>query len=408
MLSGRHEPGFEELARAFEGVLARPPFGGAALTLYLDGKPVFDMWGGPRDNEGNPWLERTTSVSFSTTKGIAATALHIAADRGLLRYDDPVSVYWPEFAQRGKSAVTVRHVLNHSAGLYDAFNVIERAEDLFDWDKTVTALAGAPLAHAPGRYHAYHALTYGFLVGEIVRRVTNEPFSAFIEREIARPLGLRDFHVGAPEPALAWAAHTFQRVPHHGGTRSVEQVRAMRQRRERRVRTLARVLRVFGVPMKVERMHDAFATRGIGKWDFASPEVLRACIPSVNGLFAARDLARMYAALAAGGSLNGTRLMSSETLRQATWVHTRKPDGVLVAPMGWRLGYHAVFSSRGVVRGAFGHFGYNGSGAWASPLHNASLGYVVNAGSGTPVGDWRMVKLTSAALACIRAVRRRN
>jgi CubicO group peptidase (beta-lactamase class C family) len=190
--------------------------------------------------------------------------------------------------------------------------------------------------------------------------------------------------------------------------RSIEQVRAIRLRRERRVRTLARVLRVFGVPMKVERMHDAFATRGIGKWDFASPRVLRACIPSVNGLFAARDLARMYAALASGGSLNGTRLLSSETLRQATSVHTRKPDGVLVAPMGWRLGYHAVFCSRGVVRDAFGHFGYNGSGAWASPRHNASLGYVVNAGSGTPVGDWRMIKLTSAALACIRAARRRN
>jgi CubicO group peptidase (beta-lactamase class C family) len=407
MLSGVHDPGFEELARAFEGVLLRAPYGGAALTLYLDGKRVFDMWGGPRDNEGNPWLERTTSVSFSTTKGIAATALHIAVDRGLLHYDDPVSRYWPEFAQRGKGAVTVRQVLNHSAGLYDAFNVIERAEDLFDWDKTVAALASAPPAHAPGRYHAYHALTYGYLVGEIVQRVTHQPFSEFIEREIAQPLGLRDFHVGAPEPALARAAHTF-RGRSSQVSRSREQIRSIRQRREWRARTLARVLRVFGVPMKVERMHDAFATRGIGKWDFASPEVLRACIPSVNGLFTARDLARMYAALAEGGSLNGTRLLSSETLRQATSVHTRKPDGVLVAPMGWRLGYHAVVCSRGVVRDAFGHFGYNGSGAWASPRHRAALGYVVNAGSGTPVGDWRMIKLTSAALACIRGVRRRN
>ena len=100
--------------------------------------------------------------------------------------------------------------------------------------------------------------------------------------------------------------------------------------------------------------------------------------------------------------------LSAETLRQATWIHTRKPDGVLVAPMGWRLGYHAVFSKLGVVRGAFGHFGYNGSGAWASPRHGAALGYVVNAGSGTPVGDWRMIKLTSAALSCIRALRRQN
>jgi CubicO group peptidase (beta-lactamase class C family) len=407
MLSGRHDPGFERLARVFEDILSRAPYGGAALTLYVHGQPVFDMWGGPRDNEGNLWEERTTSVSFSTTKGIAATALHIAADRGLLHYDAPVARYWPEFAQNGKGSVTVRQVLNHSAGLYDAFNVIECADDLFDWDKTVAALAGAPLAHEPGRYHAYHALTYGHLVGEIVRRVTHKPFSQFIDEEIAQPLGLTDFHVGAPEPALARAAHTFR--PELGKPAVThDEARARQRRSAQRIRNVARVLRVFGVPMKPERMRDAFATRGIGKWDFASHDVLRACIPSVSGLFAARDLARMYAALAAGGTLNGTRLLSADTLSQATSIHTRKPDGVLVAPMGWRLGYHAVFSKLGVVRGAFGHFGYNGSGAWASPRHHAALGYVVNSGAGTPVGDWRMIKLTSAALSCIRAARWRN
>jgi CubicO group peptidase (beta-lactamase class C family) len=404
MLSGRHDPGFEPLARAFEDVLSHAPYGGAALTLYLHGQPVFDMWGGPRDNDGNPWEERTSSVSFSTTKGIVATALHIAADRGLVHYDDPVARYWPEFAQRGKHAVTVRQVLNHSAGLYDAFNVIEHADQLLDWDKTVDALAAAPLAHEPGRYHAYHALTYGYLVGEILRRVSQRPVSQFIREEIAEPLGLSDFHVGAPEPALARAAHTYQRTSDRP-PRTPEERRAAYARRERKLSNVARVLRVFGVPMKPERMRDAFAARGIGSWDFASPRVLRACIPSVNGLFTARDLARMYAALASGGALHGTQLLSAETLRQATSIHTRKPDGVLVAPMGWRLGYHTVVSKRGVVRGAFGHFGYNGSGAWASPRHNAALGYVVNAGSGTPVGDWRMNKLTSAALACVRARR---
>jgi len=210
MLSGRHEPGFEPLARCLREVLSHKPYGGAAVALYLDGRVVFDMWGGPRDNEGNPWEEHTASVSFSTAKGVAATALHIVKDRGLLHYDDAVARYWPEFAQKGKGSITIRHVLNHSAGLYDAFNVIERVDDLLDWDKTVAALAAAPPAHEPGRHHAYHALTFGHLVGEIVRRVTKQPFSQFIEEAIARPLELEEFYVGASEEALTRAAQTYR------------------------------------------------------------------------------------------------------------------------------------------------------------------------------------------------------
>jgi CubicO group peptidase (beta-lactamase class C family) len=115
----------------------------------------------------------------------------------------------------------------------------------------------------------------------------------------------------------------------------------------------------------------------------------------------------MYAALANGGSLDGVHLLSAATLREATSVQTRKLDGVLLAPVSWRLGYHGVVSKFGLVRGAFGHAGYNGSGAWASPRHNAALGYVVNAGKGSPIGDMRLLRLTSTALACIRAARRR-
>lgn len=405
MLSGRHEPGFEPLARCLSEVLGQKPFGGAAVTLYLDGRPVFDMWGGHRDNAHNPWEEHTASVSFSTAKGVAATALHIAKDRGLLHYDDPVARHWPEFAQKGKGSITIRHVLNHSAGLYDAFNVIEHVDDLLDWEKTTAALAAAPPAHEPGRYHAYHALTFGHLVGEIVRRVTHKPFSQFIDEEIARPLGLEEFYVGAPEAALTRAAQTY-RTPSVRPSAPREQARERGKQREQRMRGLSRVLRLVGLPMKPERMRDAFTIRGIAKWDFASPSALRACIPSAGGLFSARDLARMYAALANGGALDGVRLISDETLRQATTVHTRKPDGVLVAPMAWRLGYHGIFSKFGPVRSAFGHAGYNGSGAWASPRHKAAFGFVVNAGTGTPVGDLRMIKLTSSALACVRAYRK--
>lgn len=408
MLSGHHEPGFSPLARALADVLSREPFGGAAVCVYHEGRVVFDMWGGTRDHRGAPWEARTPSVSFSTTKGVASTALHILVDRGLVRYDERVAHYWPEFAQNGKDAITVRQVLNHSAGLYDARNTLEHAETLLDWDKTVSELARAAAAHAPGRYHAYHAMTYGHLVGEIVRRVSGKSLSDFVRAELAVPLGLHDFFIGADDEAIARAARLpgplSRRPP---GPRS-EESRGRAKKRAARLLMIQRALRLVGLPVNFERLRGAFSPKGIEHWDFSSPEVLRASIPSANGLFTARDLARLYATLANGGELDGVRLMSADTVRQASELHARGPDGVLVFPMGWRLGYHGVPTPSGTIKGAFGHFGYGGSGAWASPRHNASFALVVNAGAGTPVGDWRVIKLSGVAINCVRAVRRQR
>lgn len=407
MLSGKHEPGFEPLARTLEHILRDEPKGGAALCVYERGRPVFDMWGGPKNAEGEPWEEHTPSVSYSTSKGVTATALHICKDRGLVRYDDPIAKYWPAFAQNGKGGITVRQALSHSSGLWDIRNLIDRAETLLDWEAMVSALERAPASHPPGRYHAYHAFTFGYLIGEIVRRVAEKPFPRFIRENIAEPLGLHDFFIGAPDDAIARAARNIHKAPGRASDESPESSKQRRLKREARFNLIARGLNLFGIPMNPQRMQRAFTVRGIERFDFSSPEVLRACIPAANGLFTARDLARFYAMLGNGGELDGTRLLSRETVREATTVHALGPDGVLVVPMRWRLGYHAVFSKLGVVKGAYGHSGYNGSGAWASPLHEAALGYTVNAGLGTPVGDWRMLKLTTTALACIKARRKR-
>lgn len=361
------------------------------------------MWGGTRDSEGRAWEERTPSVSFSTTKGVASTALHMLVDRGQVHYDDPVAKYWPEFAQSGKERITLRHVLTHSAGLYDARRILAHAEDLLDWDKSCAALAQAKAAHAPGRHHAYHALTYGHLVGEVVRRVSGRPFSEFVASEIAGPLGLKDFFVGAPEEAIQRSARLiFPARQKPEGARKPPRAPGEKSPRQQRLEAVARVLRVFGIPMSLERAHGAFSPRGIGTWDFSAPHVLRSAIPAVNGLFTARDLARFYQALALGGALDGTRLLSAETLREAKRVYRRGPDGVLVLPMGWRLGFHAIATRHGLLKGAFGHFGYGGSGAWASPEDQLSLAFTVNAGTGTPVGDLRIVKLGAVAVACAR------
>lgn len=409
MLQGRHEPGFEALARQLEEILSGPPHGGAAVCLYDRGRPVFDMWGGVKNNEGEPWQQDTPAISYSTGKPVVATALHILHDRGLVQYDVPVARYWPEFAQNGKGGITVRQALTHSAGLHSVRTIVEHADMLLDWDATVNALARAPAAHAPGRYHAYHALTYGHLIGEIVRRVSGKPVGQFVREEIAEPLGLRDFYFGAPPEAIARAARNIvpKRKESADPLASKERARARAKQRESRFRLIARGLNLFGIPMSPERMFNSFSANGINKWDFTSPDVMAACIPAANGMFAARDLARFYAALANGGELDGTRILTKQTLAEATVVHTSRPDGVLVLPMRWRLGFHAVFGTRGIVRNAFGHAGYNGSGAWASPNHQAAMAFTVNAGTGTPVGDLRLIRLTGVALACLKANRKR-
>jgi CubicO group peptidase (beta-lactamase class C family) len=406
MLQGSHEPGFEPLAKQLEEILSGPPFGGAAVAFYDRGRLVFDMWGGVKNNQGEPWLRDTPAVSYSTGKPVVATALHILHDRGLVQYDKPVAHYWPEFAQNGKGDITVRQALTHSAGLHSVRTIVEHADVLLDWDATVKALERAPAAHAPGRYHAYHAITYGHLIGEIVRRVSGKPVGQFVRDEIALPLGLRDFYFGAPDEVIARAARII--VKKREGVPDPERARAKAAQREQRMKLIARGLNLFGIPMSPERMFNSFSVHGIGKWDFSSPEVMRACIPAANGVFAARDLARFYAALANGGALDGARILSQKTLQEATQVHTSRPDGVLVLPMRWRLGYHAVVSTRGIVRNAFGHSGYNGSGGWASPNHQAAFAFVVNAGVGTPVGDMRMIRLTSVALACAKAYRKKR
>jgi len=406
MLQGRHEPGFEPLAEALGGLLAKSG-GGTGLAVYHEGKLVFDMWGGTRNAEGDPWERNTASVSFSTTKGVASTALHILADRCEVDYAAPVARYWPEFAQNGKGDITVEDVMSHRAGLYDVRSLVEHADILLDWDATVKMLAEAAAKPVPGGGHAYHAMTYGHLVGEIVRRVSGKEFSAFVQEEIADPLGLEHFWIGAPASAIASAARIPPFPRREPNKPKSAASRARSQKRRRRTQMIQRGLRLAGLPVDFSRLRNALAPRGIETWDFSSQRVLEACIPSANGLFTARDLARMYACLSMGGELDGVRLMSAETVRRASRKIAKGPDGVLVFPMGWRLGYHAVPTMRGVPKQAFGHYGYGGSGAWADPRRRMSVGLTVNAGVGTPVGDWRILKLSGVALSCVRSVRRR-
>lgn len=398
MIEGTLHPGFIPVASVLRRQLQSYP-GGAAVCVYHRGQCVVDLWGGTRDRAGNPWEAGTLAPSFSTTKGVASTLLHVMVDRGLLKYEDRIAHYWPEFAQAGKEAITIRHVLAHQSGLYHIRQMIDRAERMLDWEYMIHAIERTAPVHQPGERSGYHGLTYGFLVGEILQRVTGRSFSQLVQEEIAQPLGLDGLYVGAPDDALPRAAELISPPPGLLARYGPE----IGDTLEGAATACRRLLGMFGVDLDLGSILDALAPRGISSFDFGADDTLRVAIPAANGLFTARSLARMYAALACGGEIDGVRLLSRDTLKRATQVQSPAPRrAVLPFDMRWRLGYHAVFTTQGIPQQAFGHFGFGGSGAWADPSQELALGLIVNSGLGTPFGDLRIARISGAALLSVR------
>ncbi|MFC4943377.1 serine hydrolase domain-containing protein [Pseudonocardia sp. GCM10023141] len=199
-------PGFEQVGVAFATALEQSPRGGAALSVIVDGTTVVDLWGGSADvRSGRPWVESTTSVMFSMTKGLVALLVARLVEQGLIDLDAPVARYWPEFAQAGKDAITVRQVMAHRAGLSYPVQDLTR-DDLLRWDPVVTALAAQAPLWTPGEAHQYHALTYGWLVGEVVRRVTGLSVGAAFARYLTDPVGAEAW-IGVPAAELDRVAH---------------------------------------------------------------------------------------------------------------------------------------------------------------------------------------------------------
>jgi CubicO group peptidase (beta-lactamase class C family) len=272
----------------------------------------------------------------------------------------------------------------------------------------VRAIERAAPLHAPGERSGYHGLTYGFLVGEILQRITGKSFSRLVQDEIAKPLRLDGMHVGAPRDVLPRAAELIWPKPGLLG-RWVPATPELGDRIEQTAAVLQQALLLVGVDVELGSLLDALAPRGISSFDFGARQVLRAAIPSANGLFTARSLARMYAALAGGGELDGVRLLSSGALKRATQIQDRAPHrAVLPFDMRWRLGYHAIFTTRGIPKAAFGHFGFGGSGAWADPSRELAVGMIVNSGMGTPFGDVRIARISGAALLSVEQRRQRQ
>jgi len=391
VLQGRVEPDFSEVAAVLRSLVPRSGIGGAAVCVYHRGRVVADLWAGTRDESGSPWEADTISLSYSTTKGVASTLLHILVDRGLTDYDEPVASHWPEFAQAGKERITVRQLLSHQAGLYDIRRIVDDAHRMLDWDYMTRALAAATPVHPPGAGHGYHGLTFGWLVGELIQRLTGRTFRDVLAAEIAEPLGLDGLYCGVPPEALSRRARLVGEGLHKGGTPLVWA--------KRTAKALNRGFAWARIPIDLRNAAAALLPPGIERVDFNSEALVSVPIPSANGLFTARSLARLYALLANGGELDGVRLLSERTVRKASTVQSRRRDRVVPFPLHWRLGFHRAPVARPLPN-AFGHAGYGGSGAWADPDRRLAVALVLNSGVGTPFGDVRIVRVGNAAVRC--------
>jgi CubicO group peptidase (beta-lactamase class C family) len=309
--------------------------------------------------------------------------IHRLADRGLVEYDEPVASYWPEFAAGGKERVTVRHLLTHRAGLSSVRAVADRAEDLLDHVGLEDKLA-ARTVHAPTERSAYHAITYGWLIAGLARRITGKGLAELARIEVTGPLSITALHIGVPDEAREFVAEPV-------GT-ALRQIGATMDRteglwmRSRRSRTPIDALHVPG-------FHRLF--------EGADPPIWSTEMPAVNGAISSRALAEMYEPLANRGRAGETQFLSPERVEELGHVQVRRADAVLGIPMRWRLGYHQAFGARGTTK-AFGHYGYGGSGGWADPTTGLSVGFVTNriGQLTTPLGDLNLFRMNRVVREC--------
>lgn len=396
VVQGHAEPAFEPVRRLLEEQFAAGDHIGAGVAVYYRGRLVADLWGGLADEDaGAPWQRDTMALCFSTTKGLTATCLHILADRGLVNYQAPVSSYWPEFGKDGKERITVYHLLTHQAGLAAVPDGLEHS-DLLDWGRVIRAIEEQEPLWDPGAESGYHAVTFGFLVGEVVRRVSGKRIGQFLRDEVCAPLGLADMYIGAPasvEPRIAKLKNRMVIPPE------------MMQQIQQRLQAGGDVM--SPLTMRALGMRPQAMMTGQQDHVFDTPEGHRAEIPAANGIMTARDLARLYACLGGQGELDGVRLLSEERVRIMSAQQTRRLDRVIMFDVGYALGY-MTGGIEGWPQGprvsAFGHAGLGGSIGYCDPEVGLAFGFTTNALTLDLVGYGRTAALAAAARSCAEAI----
>ena len=389
-IRGTVEAGYEPVREAFERNFVENGDIGAGFCLYVDGAKVVDLTGGVRDTDGTAYDDTTLQLVFSSTKGVTATCAHLLAQRGELDLDAPVADYWPEFSAAGKADIPVRWLLSHQAGLVD----VDRAmtvEEALDWTTICDALADSPPLWEPGTGYGYHAVTYGWLVGEVVRRVAGVDFGEFVRREISEPLGL-DLWVGLPDgeqhrvsPLINSGMPGLPAAEPAGDADSQTDAPSLVGMLDMLLgegNLLGRALTAPG---------GAFADDQV--WNEA--RVRSAQVPAANGVTNAASLARMYAALVS--EVDGVRLLDADTLERAIAPQVSGPSTVPLLDIPFALGFMTHSPLSPLLDGrSFGHYGAGGSLGFADPDRRVAGAYVMNAAQLAIAGDARTLGLLAA------------
>ena len=358
-IHGKCDPAFQAVADVFEQNFASRNEVGASVCVSVGGETVVDLWGGYKSSkQTEEWEEDTISVVFSCTKAATALCAHILIDRGLLKLDEKVETYWPEFGTNGKEDVTVRMMLNHSSAV-PALRTPVKPGGFFDWDYMCEKLAGTKPYWEPGTTNGYHMTTFGWTVGELVRRVSGKSLGTFYKDEIADPHGI-DFHIGLPESEFGRVANMIPFVPGPSDFMS----------------DFAKAL--MSNPMSIQFA----ALLNNGAWDFNSKKSWKAEIGGAGGISNARGLAGMFIPLLNDDQsflskerIADMRAPSMETDCDKTLlVPTRFGQGFMLS-MDNRVSTPGEGNSAIIGEKAFGHVGMGGSIGFADPEAGLNFGY---------------------------------
>jgi CubicO group peptidase (beta-lactamase class C family) len=352
-VNGTVANGFERVRDAFATNFEQHGDIGAACCVYLRGQPVVDLWGGARTAGGQPYTPETLQMVASTTKGIVAIAAHLLAQERKLDFDAPVTRYWPEFGKAGKAEMPVRWLFSHRAGLAAVDRPLT-VQDVYAWDPVVDALAAQEPLWQPNTAHGYHVGTYGWLAGEVVRRVSGKSVGRFVAERMASPLAL-DVFIGLPQEQFDRVAPLIPAPPPEGPPDVF----------------LARLLDPTTL------LHKAFVNPALNVGTFNEHAFWAAEVPAANGIATARSLARLYAATI--GEVDGVRLLDPDTLANAIELQSAGEDLVLGYKTRYATGFQLSFPFRPMAgEGSFGHYGMGGSVGFAHPGLGFAFGYVMN------------------------------
>lgn len=387
MTQGFVADGYESLADAFDSLFADDLEDGASLAVYRHGQAVLDLWGGVDPHDGTPWEKNSVTIGFSTTKAAATILVLRLVERGLIDLDAPLATYWPEFAAAGKAAIMVRHVLQHRSALPYLEGPVE---DFITAGKAEAKLAAQAPAYPVNSFFVYHAITFGTLVGELIRRVTGTSVGEFFAEEVANPLGL-EFWIGQPESVEGQFRRSTYLPLTLPSPVPAEALAALPAATVADVKTAGQLFSLI-TPDSRDSPANSVPYRS-------------AQLAGANGITNGRALARMYAAVM--GEVDGVRLLKPETMEQARTFATADidrpplPDGTAQSKPRWGIGFQLDDEGLPMLaEGSFGHHGIGGRLGFAHPESGVAFGYVsqrmVLSLSPTPVPDERMRRLIEA------------